>query len=115
MGARFGVCYTLNKLLGTNLYLSDPDSPVLETIKVTAQTTGDAIEFARKPSLSNFAALTKDYLYGVNVMVPSKPVLRLPKTIQDSTGLTKVPVSGYPLMEVQKLLEQFARTAEGDD
>lgn len=115
MGSKFGFSYLLNKTFGTNLQLSDPSSPAIETIKDTFALLGDFVAFVRDPSLKTFAHFTRDYLFGVNVIVPAKPIIPLSKGLQLKTGLTKIPISGYPLLEGQKLLEAGARIEEGDD
>lgn len=115
IGTRYGTYYALNKALGWNLQLTDPTNPVATTIKEGAQLPGDTIAFFNEPSLTHFAKVTRDYLFGINVVFPGKPKVKVPESmVKPLGGLTKVPLTGIPYLEAQKILESFARTIDGE-
>lgn len=110
---KIGISHAMNKGIDTDIRILESSIPLFKMIASAARTPGNLIAFLMSGSLEDFAKMTRDYLFGPNVLIPPSvsTILPVPGRLRAIKPWLpeKLPITGLPLLEVQKMLERAAQ------
>ncbi len=109
---KVAISHALNKGFDTDIRILENNIPIFKVLTSAAKLPGDVLGFMQSWSLEDFAKVTRDYLFGPNAMVPpsASTILKVPNALRPMAPWLpeKLPITGLPLLEVQKMLERAA-------
>lgn len=110
---KVGIAHAMNKGIDMNFRILESSVPIYKMFASAGRLPGDLIGFLMSGSLEDFAKMTRDYLFGPNVLIsPSATkIIRVPELFKARAPWLpdKLPITGLPLLEVQKMLERAAQ------